>query len=71
MAFNNTSFYVNGSKITGNFTNSWSTMITNNLTGSIQVGSSQGTTRSISTYNTYGIIDRMLTDEELAELTSI
>ena len=46
----------------------WNTITNSN---NIQVGSAQGNVRSISTYNTYGFYDSLLTEEKMAEITTI
>ena len=67
----NTNGLPNGSKITNAaIINSqfWNTLTNSN---NIQVGSAQGNVRSISTYNTYGFYDSLLTEEKMAEITTI
>lgn len=71
IAINKNAVYFNGSKqIVGVISNSrfWDTLTASN---NIQVGSAQGNVRSISTYNTYGFYDSLLTEEKMAEITTI
>lgn len=71
IAINKNAVYFNGSKIiVGAIWNSqfWDTLTASN---NIQVGSAQGNVRSISTYNTYGFYDSLLTEEKMAEITTI
>ena len=71
IAINKNAVYANGRKLTVNtITNPvfWNTLTASN---NIQVGSAQGNVRSISTYNTYGFYDRLLTEEEMIEKTTI
>ena len=71
MAINKNAVYANRSKLTVNTitnNNFWDTLTNSN---NIQVGSAQGTVRSISTYNTYGFYDSLLTEEKMAEITTI
>ena len=63
-------FYVNGVSIG----QTWSTLSSTNLAklnSPCQYGAAQGTTMSISHYNTIGIINSEKTEEELAQLTAI
>ena len=71
MAINKNAIYFNGRKMTVNIVNNitfWSDLTDSN---NIQVGSAQGNVRSISTYNTYGFYDSLLTEEKMAEITTI
>ena len=71
IAINKNAVYANGSKLTVNTITDnrfWNTLTNSNNT---QVGSAQGNVRSISTYNTYGFYDGLLTEEKMEELTTI
>ena len=71
IAINKNAVYANGRKITVDTisnNNFWDTLTDSN---NIQVGSAQGNVRSISTYNTYGFYNSLLTEEKMAEITTI
>ena len=69
IAINKNYIYVNGEQVQNTALSNLNTIVgPNNI---IQVGSTQGDVRSISTYNTYGLFNRLLSDTEMAELTLI
>ena len=70
IAINKNGIAINGTMVTDDRITS-SIALLQGADSIVQFGSAEGSTRSISTYNTYGFFDRLLTAEELAQLTKI
>lgn len=71
IALNTNGLYVNGSKITNGNVSVESIRLLAGADGNIQIGSAEGTVRSISTYNSIGLCNSVLSESDLIQITTI
>ena len=71
IALNTNGLYVNGSKLTNSNISIESIGLLAGDDGNIEIGSAEGTVRSISTYNSIGLCNSVLSESDLIQITTI